>query len=172
MGDLRRKCSSAFSVLELACKFEVWRAGLPESETHRTSSAGTVFGVGGGAASAPRVRDRVIARASSSLSLLPPQMAEPVKRSARQRSAKIKIFDEHTRKEIKRKFLDSLEWDNPYQELHRLVDEEDEDYNPLDEGDDSGDGARARINIRRMSSSSIFLRARLSLCIIFISLLF
>jgi hypothetical protein len=70
-------------------------------------------------------------------------MAEPVKRSARQRSAKIKIFDEHTRKEIKRKFLDSLEWDNPYQERHRDVDEDDEDYNPLDEGDDSGDGARA-----------------------------
>ena len=89
-------------------------------------------------------------------------MAEPVKRSARQRSSKIKIFDEHTRREIKRKRLDSLEWDNPYQERHRDVDEDDEDYNPLDEGDESGDGPRASrfIILRRLHIYLFSLRTR------------
>ena len=65
------------------------------------------------------------------------------KRSARQKTAKVKIFDEATRREIKRKRLDSLEKDNWHEE-RRLEDEDDDDYNPLDDAS-SGDGARADV---------------------------
>ena len=68
-------------------------------------------------------------------------MSELRAKSARQRqgTAKVRSFDESTRKEIKRKRLDSLEADN-WQEDRRKDDEEDDDYNPLDD-DESGDGA-------------------------------
>ena len=70
--------------------------------------------------------------------------SEAPKRSSRQRTgtSKVRVFDENTRKEIKRKRLDSLEADNWQEERQREVDDEDDDYNPLDDGD-SGDGARA-----------------------------
>ena len=77
-------------------------------------------------------------------------MAEAApKRSARQRqgTSKVRVFDEHTRKEIKRKRLDSLENDNWQEERQKLEDEEDDDYNPLDDGDESGDGVHARARI-------------------------
>ena len=67
------------------------------------------------------------------------------KRSARQRTQKTRVFDEATRKELKRKRLNALENDNWQQERQReILDEDDDDYNPLDDGDESGDGARTR----------------------------
>ena len=70
-------------------------------------------------------------------------MAEGVlKRSARQRSgsSKVRVFDVHMRKEIKRKRLAALEQDNWHEE-RRAAEEDDEDYNPLDASDNSDDGA-------------------------------
>ena len=67
--------------------------------------------------------------------------SEAPKRSSRQRTgtSKVRVFDENTRKEIKRKRLDSLENDNWQEERQREVDDEDDDYNPMDDGDsDSG----------------------------------
>ena len=75
------------------------------------------------------------------------------KRSARQKTAKVKIFDEATRREIKRKRLDSLEKDNWHEE-RRLEDEDDDDYNPLDDAS-SGDGARRRADRRRAAAYPI-----------------
>jgi len=65
---------------------------------------------------------------------------EPVKRSSRQRqaSSKVRVFDQATRNEIKRKRLDSLEADNWQEEKRKDEDEEDDDYNPLDDAS-SGD---------------------------------
>ncbi len=64
-----------------------------------------------------------------------------VKRSTRVRkaSAYVRVFDEHTRNEIKRKRLDALEKDNWQEEKQAVGDEEDDDYNPMDDGDDSGE---------------------------------
>ena len=68
-----------------------------------------------------------------------------VKRSARQRSgsAKVRVFDDHMRKEIKRKKLAALEQDNWHEERRAADEDDDEDYNPLDGGDDSDGGTRA-----------------------------
>merc|ERR1712216_77744 len=73
-----------------------------------------------------------------------------VKRSARQRSgsAKVRVFDEHMRKEIKRKRLAALEQDNWHEERRVAEEDDDEDYNPLDDGDDS-DGAVATSGPKR-----------------------
>lgn len=68
----------------------------------------------------------------------------PAKRSQRQRqgAAKTRVFDDHTRKEIKRKRLAALENDNWQEEKQReMMEEDDEDYKM---SDDSGDGARLR----------------------------
>lgn len=71
-------------------------------------------------------------------------MAEVVlKRSARQRSgsSKVRVFDVHMRKEIKRKRLAALEQDNWHEERRAAEVDDDEDYNPLDASDNSDDGA-------------------------------
>ena len=54
--------------------------------------------------------------------------ADAPKRSARQRqgTAKTRVFDEHTRKEIKRKRLAALEQDNWHEE-RRAAEEDDDD---------------------------------------------
>ena len=73
-----------------------------------------------------------------------------VKRSARQRSGstKVRVFDEHTRKEIKRKQLAALEQDNWHEERRVAEEDDDEDYNPLDDGDDSDGGTQALPRVR------------------------
>ena len=65
------------------------------------------------------------------------------KRSSRTRkaTAKVRVFDDHMRAEIKRKRLESLEADNWHEERRKDEEDEDEDYNPLDD-DASGDGAQ------------------------------
>ena len=73
-------------------------------------------------------------------------MAEvaPKRSRASRGKSKVRVFDEHTRSEIKRKRLNSLEADNWQEERHKDVDEDDDDYNPMDDDDASGDGARGR----------------------------
>ena len=73
-----------------------------------------------------------------------------VKRSARQRSgsSKVRVFDEHMRKEIKRKRLAALEQDNWHEERRVAEEDDDEDYNPLDDGDDSDGGTQALLRVR------------------------
>ena len=58
----------------------------------------------------------------------------------RQLSSKVKVFDEHTRAEIKRKRLASLEADNWVEDRRRDDDEDDDEY--IQEAS-SGDGQRA-----------------------------
>ena len=66
-------------------------------------------------------------------------------------AAKVKVFDEETRKAIKRKQLDALEKDNWQEERRTLAEENDEDYVQMDEDDDSDDGAHH--SLARASSS-------------------
>jgi hypothetical protein len=71
------------------------------------------------------------------------------KRSSRQRqaSSKVRVFDEHTRSEIKRKKLAALEQDNWVEEKRgKEEEEEDEDYN-MDAS--SGDGMWHARSIQR-----------------------
>ena len=69
---------------------------------------------------------------------------EQLKRSSRTRkaSAKVRVFEQHMRDEIKRKRLASLEQDNWHEERRTVDEDEDEDYVPLDD-DESGDGEHA-----------------------------
>ena len=55
-------------------------------------------------------------------------------------SQHLRVFDEHTRSEIKRKRLDALEQDNWQLDRRKDDDDDDDDYNPL-EAPSSGEGA-------------------------------
>ena len=73
-------------------------------------------------------------------------VSEAPKRSQRQRSQSrhVRMFDQHTRDEIIRKRLQSLEADNWQEDKRRdEADLEDDDYNPLADAS-SGDGKSTR----------------------------
>lgn len=74
------------------------------------------------------------------------------KRSQRKRnlSSRVRVFDDHTRQEILRKKLESLEADNWQQDKRKDEDSEDDNYNPLD-GASSGD--EVDVNRRKSTSS-------------------